>query len=71
MIEGESKEATFTVVKNHEGQYPIWPVDRPLPAGWQEVGKSGSKHECLEYIEHTWLDMRPLSLRRQMEASSS
>jgi MbtH protein len=38
--------------------------------GWQEAGKSGSKQECLEYIEHTWLDMRPLSLRRQMEASS-
>ncbi|OOG41457.1 MbtH family NRPS accessory protein [Rhodanobacter sp. C05] len=71
MIEGESKEETFAVVKNHEDQYSIWAADRPLPAGWQEVGKSGSKHECLEYIEHTWLDMRPLSLRRQMEASSS
>jgi MbtH protein len=71
MIESESKEGTFTVVKNHEDQYSIWAAGRPLPAGWQEVGKSGSKQECLDYIEHTWLDMRPLSLRRQMEASSS
>lgn len=65
MSEGDD-EGLYTVVKNHEEQYSIWPADRPLPAGWSAVGKSGSKAECLAYIEEVWTDMRPLSLRQKM-----
>src|SRR5262249_41396257 len=36
---------------------------------WKDVGKSGLKSECLDYIKEVWTDMRPLSLRRQMEAA--
>ncbi|MCO5190840.1 MAG: MbtH family protein [Anaerolineae bacterium] len=57
----------YTVVINHEEQYSIWPVDRDLPLGWQEAGKTGTKDECLAYIEEVWTDMRPLSLRLKME----
>lgn len=58
---------TYKVVVNHEEQYSIWPFDRENPPGWSEVGKSGPKSECLEYIKEVWTDMRPLSLRKQME----
>jgi MbtH protein len=58
---------TYKVVVNHEEQYSIWFADRELPAGWREVGKTGSKTECLAYIEEVWTDMRPLSLRKKME----
>lgn len=58
------------VVVNHEEQYSIWPADREPPAGWTRVGKSGTKAECLAYIEEVWTDMRPLSLRKQMEADA-
>ena len=61
--------AIFRVVVNHEEQYSIWPAERDLPLGWSEAGKSGSKDECLAYIKEVWTDMRPLSLRRQMEAN--
>lgn len=61
---------TYVVVVNHEEQYSIWPDYREIPLGWQSVGKSGSKQECLEYIKEVWIDMRPLSLRRQMESVS-
>lgn len=57
----------YKVVINHEEQYSIWPADRDNPAGWSDVGKAGNKQECLEYIKEVWTDMRPLSLRRQME----
>jgi MbtH protein len=59
--------ATFTVVVNHEEQYSIWFADREMPLGWRDTGKSGSKEECLSHIEQVWTDMRPLSLRHQME----
>jgi MbtH protein len=58
----------YRVVVNHEEQYSIWPADSDLPLGWREVGKSGIKEECLAYIAEVWTDMRPLSVRRQMEA---
>ncbi|WP_147197597.1 MbtH family NRPS accessory protein [Pantoea sp. MBD-2R] len=66
MSEVENNAVTYTVVMNHEEQYSIWPTYRDLPAGWQEVGKSGSEQECLAYIEEVWTDMRPLSLRNAM-----
>ena len=53
----------YKVVINHEEQYSIWPADRENPRGWKDVGKQGSKQECLDYIEEVWTDMRPLSAR--------
>jgi MbtH protein len=58
------------VVKNHEEQYSIWPIDRENPAGWLDAGKTGTKSECLQYIKEVWSDMRPLSIRRQSQSQS-
>jgi len=64
-------QTRYTVVINHEEQYSIWPDDdRKLPAGWTEVGKSGSRQDCLDYIGEVWTDMRPKSVRERMEAVS-
>jgi MbtH protein len=63
----EEDTTTYKVVINHEEQYSIWPVDRENPLGWNDVGKSGTKQECLDHIEEVWTDMRPLSLRKKME----
>ncbi len=57
----------FKVVINHEEQYSIWPADRDNPNGWHDVGVSGEKQICLEHIDRVWTDMRPLSLRREMD----
>ena len=57
----------YKVVINHEEQYSIWPVDRETPRGWKDVGKQGTRQECLDYIEEVWTDMRPLSLRKKMQ----
>ena len=59
---------SYRVVLNDEEQYSIWPVESDLPSGWREGGRSGTKAECLAYIAEVWTDMRPLSLRQQMES---
>ncbi|MCG6137932.1 MAG: MbtH family NRPS accessory protein [Nostoc sp. LLA-1] len=65
MVRDNCEDITlYKVVVNHEGQYSIWMTYSKNPAGWQDVGKSGSKAECLEYIKKVWTDMRPLSIRR-------
>lgn len=66
----ETDDLVYKVVLNHEEQYSIWPAHRDNPLGWSDAGKSGSKQECLAYINEVWTDMRPLSLRRKMEAAS-
>jgi len=57
----------YKVVVNHEEQYSIWPERKENPLGWNSVGKSGTKAECLAHIKEVWTDMRPLSLRKKME----
>ncbi|WP_082892932.1 MbtH family NRPS accessory protein [Emticicia oligotrophica] len=59
-------EILYKVLVNHEEQYSIWPVVRENPLGWKDIGKTGTKKECLEYIEQAWTDMSPLSLRKKM-----
>jgi MbtH protein len=63
----EEDTTIYRVVINHEEQYSIWPEGRTLAPGWKTVGKSGTKKECLDYIEEVWTDMRPLSLRKKLE----
>lgn len=58
---------TYKVVVNHEEQYSIWFLERPNPLGWNDVGKSGTKQECLSYIKEIWLDITPLSVRKQLQ----
>ena len=71
MIEENEDSTMYCVVMNHEEQYSIWPSHREIPKGWKAEGKSGSKAECLDHIKHVWTDMRPLSLRIEMEKQTA
>lgn len=70
-MDEEQDDRTYKVVVNHEEQYSIWPVERANPLGWRDGGPSGTKAECLAFIKEAWTDMRPLSLRRSMEAAAA
>jgi MbtH protein len=67
----DDDKTIYKVVLNHEDQYSIWPADRDNPPGWRDEGKVGSRAECLSHIDQVWTDMRPLSLRKQMDAGAS
>ena len=70
MSREEQEDTTgHKVVVNHEEQYSIWPADRENAPGWRDAGRSGTRAECLAYIETVWADMRPLSLRKRMGQS--
>ena len=58
---------SWSVVINIEDQYSIWPISKAIPPGWSEVGKEGTKEECLSYIKEVWVDMRPRSLKKLMD----
>ena len=70
-LEDREDTTIYKVVVNHEEQYSIWPADRENALGWNDVGKSGTKAECLDYIKEVWTDMRPLSLRKRMQETQT
>lgn len=62
----------FIVLVNHEDQYSIWPHWKETPGGWSVVpGVQGDKQAVLEFIEKTWTDMRPRSLRLWMKEQAA
>ncbi len=64
--EDAEDQTIYRAVVNHEEQYSIWPAHRELPNGWKDAGRTGTKTECLSFIETVWKDMRPLSVRKAM-----
>ena len=64
-------EVKFCVVVNPEEQYSFWFQDSPLPSGWANTGFVGSQQECLTEIDKVWTDMRPLSVRKALQAGST
>ncbi len=71
MNDDEDAGQLYYVVMNHEEQYSIWRADREVPKGWSIVGEKADKPQCLDHINRVWTDMRPLSLRKQMEAGTA
>jgi MbtH protein len=65
----EADAVSYRVVVNDEAQYSIWPLGRDVPRGWRETEMQGGRDDCLTYIKRVWTDMRPASLRRQMDGA--
>ena len=67
----EDPDGTYMVLVNDEGQHSLWPAFAEVPAGWTVAHDRDSRQACLDYVERTWTDMRPLSLVRQMEEAAA
>lgn len=42
--------APFTVVVNHEESYSVWETGKPLPEAWRATEVTGTKEECVAYV---------------------
>ena len=67
----ENDRQSCIVLINREGQYSLWSKDHSIPEGWTQVGSEGTRAECMEWIDKTWVDMRPLSLVHEMDGDSA
>ena len=63
----EDEKGDYLVLINDEEQYSLWPAYLDVPQGWHVTGPRGERQVCLDWIDRTWTDMRPRSLRLQME----
>lgn len=64
-------EVEYICLVNDEEQYSLWWAWKEIPIGWRRVGPKGDKEEVLQYVQETWTDMRPKSLREHMQKDSS
>jgi MbtH protein len=64
----DDDDQPYLVLINPEEQYSLWPKRIAVPAGWREAGFEGTKAQCVCFVDEQWTDMRPLSLRRTMDA---
>jgi MbtH protein len=64
----EDADGRFTVLVNDEDQHSLWPSYIDVPAGWTVAFGEDTREACLAYVEATWTDLRPRSLREQMES---
>lgn len=64
-------DARYQVLINDEEQYSLWLADHDIPAGWRAVGIEASKADCMAYVDEVWTDMRPRSLREQMDGAAN
>jgi MbtH protein len=62
----DDEDGTFYVLRNDEEQYSLWPAFVDVPAGWRVVFGEGTRADCVAYVEQTWTDLRPKSLRDAM-----
>jgi MbtH protein len=61
----DEAEGRFYALVNHEGQYSLWPTFAEVPAGWRITFGEDSRDACLDFIERSWTDLRPLSVRAE------
>lgn len=63
----EDTGSRYLVLINVEEQHSLWPAFAEVPAGWRVVFGEASREVCLAYVETHWTDLRPKSLRDQMD----
>jgi MbtH protein len=70
----DDQDGRFLVLVNDEEQYSLWPTFAAVPAGWTVVfgGPDGTDRDsALRYVDETWTDMRPRSLRERMNDAAA
>ncbi|MDE1145055.1 MAG: MbtH family protein [Azospirillaceae bacterium] len=65
---------TFYALANAEEQHSLWPAFKAVPQGWTIVygaPDGAPRQEVLDWIDRTWIDMRPKSLRDRIAQGPS
>jgi MbtH protein len=64
----DGANAEYVVLVNDEEQHALQRADLHVPNGWRKVFGPSAPADCRTYVDEHWTDMRPLSLRKAMDA---
>ncbi|MER6583784.1 MbtH family protein [Nonomuraea sp. NPDC001023] len=60
----DDPDGQFLVLANDEDQHCLWPSFAAVPDGWSVRFGPDGRAACLAYVQASWTDLRPRSLRR-------
>ncbi|MEU1389111.1 MULTISPECIES: MbtH family protein [unclassified Nonomuraea] len=60
----DDPDGRFLVLANDEDQHSLWPSFADVPDGWSVRFGPDGRAACLAYVQASWTDLRPRSLRR-------
>ncbi|WP_082812551.1 SIP domain-containing protein [Cellulomonas timonensis] len=63
----DDEDGAFLVLVNDEEQFSLWPSFAEVPSGWSVAQGESTRADSLDYVERTWTDLRPRSLREAMD----
>jgi len=66
----DDDNGNFVVLVNSEEQHSLWPTFAEVPEGWSVVFGAADRAACLDYVERSWPDIRPKSLRDRLAEKS-
>ncbi len=55
----DNENLSFFVLKNHQGEFSLWPEFHPVPAGWDIQHGADSRASCIQYVEKHWKSINP------------
>ncbi|NLR99827.1 MbtH family NRPS accessory protein [Rhizobium sp. P38BS-XIX] len=70
----DDPNGVFFALVNDEEQYSLWPTFKGVPEGWNiayGAPDGAPRQQVLDWIDRTWTDMRPRSLRSHMASNAS
>jgi MbtH protein len=65
----DDPDGTFLVLINDLGQHSLWPAKITVPDGWTRVAGPADRQSCLDYVETSWPDIRPVARDRRVSAA--
>lgn len=70
----DDENGVFYALVNDEEEYSLWPTFKSVPEGWSVAygaPNGAPRQQVLDWIDGTWTDMRPRSLRGQPTSHAS
>ena len=61
----DDEDGSFYALVNSDGQYSLWPAFASVPTGWKVAFGTDTRPACLDFIQYSWTDLRPLSLMEE------
>ena len=52
----DDRDATFSVLVNHEGAHSLWPSFAEIPEGWTVALADQPREQCDDYVTEHWTD---------------
>ena len=62
----DNEQGSYFVLVNDEEQHSLWPDFAEVPVGWRVAFGEAGRAACLDYIDESWPDIRPRSLRERL-----